>query len=177
MLLQRLHETSQHSTGSSGNGLVVTFKGAALLMLVFLCLAATAGLSSHLRTLYLQASRDLFYSGSESLQHVLPQLTVLTRLQVGEVPDASIFQHAPQQLQELKAVGVEDRSIALVSSLHLLALSCRCFILLSKYCHAQSACDARHTAQQREWTVPPAAALPAAAAACVLAAVRSSSAT
>lgn len=104
-------------------------------MLCCSCLCAfvlvyPAGLSGRLRTLNLHApgnliddylqkvvaarfrdTRGILQAGcglKSLLQQVLPQLTVLTRLQVAEVPDASIFQHAPPQLQELKAVGVYD---------------------------------------------------------------------
>jgi len=44
------------------------------------------------------------------MSQALPQLTVLTCLEVAEVPDACIFKHAPTQLLELHAVGVDDQS-------------------------------------------------------------------
>ena len=44
------------------------------------------------------------------LQQALPRLRALTRLEVDEVADASLFKHAPPQLLELHSVGVDDQS-------------------------------------------------------------------
>lgn len=42
------------------------------------------------------------------LQQALPQLTVLTSLEVEQVADAFVLTYAPPQLQELVVVGVGD---------------------------------------------------------------------
>lgn len=95
---------------------------------LLLTAATRAGLASHLRSLRLYAHWVLFDSSEGScmfldsrnyepdrglhslLQQALPQLRALTRLEVDEVADASLFKHAPPQLLELHSVGVDDQS-------------------------------------------------------------------
>ncbi len=80
------------------------------------------GLSGQLRALKLESlwhCRQYFYVGhtpvlSEGfgslLQQLLPALTRLTSLEVGELSDATILEHAPPQLLELTSTGVDDQS-------------------------------------------------------------------